>query len=375
MGKDTVRRALLTLALLIGVIGPIAVATGGAFEGGDALWPLAWLAWAPAGYLIIQKRPGNGVGAALLFVGVTMGLSFATLAIAATEATLGLRVWAELVNVISGVVPWLGIVWLVLVYPSGRFATTWERLTGRGIVVFGIIACAAFTLSPEPMYETGVPSPLAVEGLGPATSIITGPGFFFVIALLLVAIVLLVRRWRSSQGIERMQFRWLFLGAIAFITVLTIGQFLPEDSNALYLWLPAGYAIPVTIGVAVLRYRLYEIDRILSRTISYALVLGLLGLIVLGLVGVMAVFLPSDDPLVVAAATLTVFALFSPVRKRVQRLVERRFNRSQYDAERVIDAFAGSLRDEIDPDDVVDGWVAVVSDTMEPATVGVWVRR
>lgn len=370
------RRFLLTLGLLVGVIGPIAAAVGGGFEGGDALWPLSWLAWAPAGYLIVQKRPGNGVGAALLFVGATMGLSFAALAIAASDAVFALRVWAELVNVIFGVVPWVGIVWLVLVYPSGRFATTWERLTGRGIVVFGIVACAAFTLSPEPMYETGVPSPLAVEALGPVTSIITvGPGFFFVIAILLVAIVLLVRRWRSSQGIERMQFRWLFLGAMAFIIVLTIGRFLPEDSNAIYVWLPAGYAIPTTIGVAVLRYRLYEIDRILSRTITYALVVGLLGLTVLGLVALFTTFLPSDDPLVVAAATLTVFALFSPVRRRVQRLVERRFNRSQYDAERVIDEFAGSLRDEIDPDDVVDGWLTVVSETMEPATVGVWVRR
>lgn len=370
------RRLLLTLGLLVGVIGPIAAAIGGGFEGGDSLWPLSWLAWAPAGYLILQKRPGNGVGAALLFVGATMGLSFATLAIAASEATLGLRVWAELVNVIFGVVPWLGIVWLVLVYPSGRFASTWERITGGGVIALGIIACAAFTLSPEPMYETGVPSPLALETLGPATSIITvGPGFFLVIALLLVAMVLLIRRWRSSHGVERMQFRWLFLGAFGFITVLTIGQFLPEDSNALYLWLPAGYAIPATIGVAVLRYRLYEIDRFLSRTISYVLVLGLLGLIVLGLVALFTTFLPSNDPVVVAAATLTVFALFSPLRRRVQRLVERRFNRSQYDAERVIDEFAGSLRNEIDPEEVVDGWVSVVSETMEPATVGVWVRR
>jgi len=370
-----VRRFLLTLGLVVGVIGPIAVAIGGAFEGGDSLWPLAWLAWAPAGYLILQKRPGNGVGAALLFVGATMGLSFATLAIAATEATLGLRVWAELVNVITGVVPWLGIVWLVLVYPSGRLATTWERLTGRWIVVFGIIACAAFTLSPEPMYETGVPSPLAVEALGPATSIITGPGFFFVIALLLVAIVLLVRRWRSSQGIERMQFRWLFLGAIAFITVLTIGQFLPDDSNALYLWLPSGYAIPATIGVAVLRYRLYEIDRIISRTVSYVLVVGMLGLVVFGLIAGLAMFLPSDDPLVVAVATLVVFALFNPLRLRVQRVVDRRFNRTRYDAERVMEGFADSLRERVDPERVVDGWISTVTRTMQPSEIAVWIRE
>ena len=187
--------------------------------------------------------------------------------------------------------------------------------------------------------------------------------------------MLLVRRWRASAGVQRAQFRWLFFGASLFAVVITVGQVFPEDTGSFYVWIPGGVAIPVTIGVAVLKYRLYDIDRIISRTVSYALVVTLLGLVVLSLVSVLAVFLPSDDPLVVAVSTLVVFALFAPVRRRVQAVVDRRFHRSRYDAVRVVDTFAGSLRDQVDPEGLVDGWVGVVSETMQPAAVGVWVRE
>lgn len=129
------------------------------------------------------------------------------------------------------------------------------------------------------------------------------------------------------------------------------------------------------VGIAVFKYRLYEIDRILSRTVTYALVIGLLG----SVFSVVVVWVPSlldlgDSPLLVAAATLGVAALFNPLRRRVQGLVDRRFNRSRYDTERVMHEFAGTLRDRVDPQVVVDGWVGVVSETMQPDSVGVWLR-
>jgi uncharacterized membrane protein YbhN (UPF0104 family) len=133
-------------------------------------------------------------------------------------------------------------------------------------------------------------------------------------------------------------------------------------------------AIPAAIGVAITRYRLYEIDRLISRTVSYLLVIGLLVGVYAGLVALLQVFVPSDNPLVVAASTLAVAALFNPVRKRIQDWVDRRFNRSRYDAERVMDSFASTLRDRVEVGDVVDGWVGVVSETMQPTAVGVWIR-
>ena len=134
--------------------------------------------------------------------------------------------------------------------------------------------------------------------------------------------------------------------------------------------------VPVVIGLAVFKYRLYDIDRIISRTVTYALIVGLLGVVFA--VGVVLIpnSLPGleDSALLVAGSTLAVSALFNPLRRHVQELVDRRFNRSRYDAERIMEGFAGSLRDRVELDGVVGGWLAVVSDTMEPASLGVWVR-
>lgn len=366
---------MLALGLGLAIVGILAAMLSSSLEGGDRLWPLSWIAWAPVGFIILLRRPDNAVGRALMFIGVTMGISFASLALAVANLPLDTRVWAELVNIVFGVAPWLGIVWLVLVFPSSTYPGRPERLVGRVLIGYGAVATLLFAFSPTPMYETGVPSPVAIESAGPLASVVTeGPGFFGVIGLLLAALILLVRRWYGSSGMERAQFRWLFFGVSVFFVVLMVGQFLPDDSGALYLWLPAGFTIPATIGVAVLRYRLFEIDRIISRTLAYALVAGALSAVFFGLVAALTSFLPSDDPFVVAIATLVAAALFNPLRRRVQQGVDRRFNRFRYDAEKIVESFIGSLRDRVDPTSLVDGWVTVVADTMQPGSVGVWVR-
>ncbi len=372
------RRALLALGVLIGTLGPVLASLNQAqFTGTDALWPLAWVAWAPMGYLILVKRPGNGVGAGLTFVGVTMGASFLLGTIAANDSLpMSFRVWAELSSLVVGVAPWIGVVWLLIVFPRGSYSSPGQRRLAMILIGFGILSSAAFAVGPEPMFETGELSPLSVPALASVASVIAGQsGFMIVVVLTLFVLILLVRRWQASEGVQRAQFRWLFFGASVFALVVTVGQFAPEDTASFYVWIPGGIAIPVTIGVAVLRYRLYEIDRIISRTVSYVLVLALLGVLVLGLVSVFALFLPSDDPLVVAVSTLVVFALFAPVRRRVQTLIDRRFNRSRYDAARLIDTFSDSLQDRMDPNELVDGWVGLVSETMQPESVGVWVKR
>jgi hypothetical protein len=133
-------------------------------------------------------------------------------------------------------------------------------------------------------------------------------------------------------------------------------------------------ALPLAIGFAVLRYRLYEIDRIISRTVAYTIVIVLLVVAYMAALSALTWLLPTESPLAVAASTLAAAALFNPLRVRVQAWVDRRFNRSRYDAERVMTGFAETLRDEVDLDSVVEGWVTVVSRTMQPATVDVWVR-
>jgi hypothetical protein len=174
-------------------------------------------------------------------------------------------------------------------------------------------------------------------------------------------------------------FAFVILATVIVLTFLVIlvsvavGAGDPEGDS---VWIVAYVTMiffPLSFGVAVFRYRLYDIDRIVSRTVSYGLVAGLLALVFYG-VALLASLFPTDSDLVIAASTLAVAALFNPLRKRIQARVDRRFNRSRSDMVRVIDQFSGSLRDQVDPDQVIDGWAGVVNETMQPSELGVWIR-
>ena len=138
------RRVLLSLALIVATGGILLGVLGSGLEGGDRLWPIAWVLWAPVGYLILVRRPGNGVGSAALIIGLAWGVGFALLTVSATLPAGPVAAWAELGNILLGVLPWIAIVWLVLVYPSGGYAGRAERITGRLLIGFGLIASIAF---------------------------------------------------------------------------------------------------------------------------------------------------------------------------------------------------------------------------------------
>lgn len=169
--------------------------------------------------------------------------------------------------------------------------------------------------------------------------------------------------------------KWLvFAFGLFLIGVLAeFGGF--QYSLVANVFLPLGlFLIPAAIGFAVTRYRLYEIDRILSRTVTYTVVIALLAAVYFAGLAALTIILPSDSPLAVAGSTLAAAALFNPIRKRVQGWVDRHFNRSRYDAQRVIDGFSDSLRRDLDEDHLMTRWVSVVSETMNPASAGVWIR-
>lgn len=195
------------------------------------------------------------------------------------------------------------------------------------------------------------------------------------LGLVVPATVSLVVRFKGGTRIQRQQIKWLMIGALAFAIGLTVTIVTEQDQTlAMGLVMVVGMSLfPITIGLAIFRYRLFEIDRIISRTISYTLVAGLLAALVAAAATVVGA--QFHQPLVVAATTLAVAASFNPLRKRVQRLVDRRFNRVRYDSERVVDRFTGTLRGQVDPQGVLDGWVGVVSETMQPQSMGVWVRE
>lgn len=212
-----------------------------------------------------------------------------------------------------------------------------------------------------------------IEGCLSVGSCIELGSLLLILAAMGAAVTSLVVRWFRSQGIERQQMKAAVL-AFSIFSVGTGIEFGIEQDHpvGLVLFLLGTLLIPVSIGAAIIRYRLYEIDRIISRTVSYSIVAGLLGL------GVAAVAALAGSrfktPWIVAATTLAIAAVFNPLRRRVQLTVDRRFNRSRYDAERVMEDFAGRLREELDTNGIVFGWSRVVSETMQPIAVGIWVK-
>jgi hypothetical protein len=338
------------------------------------LWPVSWALWPPVGALILLKRPGNRIGVACFVIGLVWALSFALQAFV-LDVDPVTAAWIELAYTVLGVVPWVVIVWLLANFPTGYPAGRLERFVNRSAWVVGAWAAIGFTVGTDPLSDTGLTSPLGVVDSPFISTITQDAGFFFVIGLAFLAVISLVRRFRRSTGAERLQYRWLMLGGSVFVLVSFLGQVVPEDTVFDLLWFLGAGAIPISIGVAVVRYRLYEIDRLISRTVSYVIVVGVLAAVFAGIVTLASSLLQTDSDLAIAASTLAVAALFNPLRRRVQAAVDRRFNRSRYDAERVMDGFAGNLRDEVDPDRVVGGWVSVVDETMKPSSAGVWVRE
>jgi hypothetical protein len=340
---------------------------------GDMLWPVSWALWPPVGALILLKRPGNRIGVACFVIGLVWALSFALQAFVLDVDPVTAS-WIELVYTVLGVVPWIVIVWLLANFPTGYPAGRLERFVNRAAWAVGAWAAIGFVVGTDPLSDTGLTSPLGVVDSPVVSAITQDAGFFFVIGLALLAVISLVHRFRRSSGAERLQYRWLMLGGSVFVLVSFLGQVVPEDTVFDMLWFLGAGAIPMSIGVAVVRYRLYEIDRLISRTVSYVVVVGVLAAVFAGIVTLASSLLQTDSDLAIAASTLAVAALFNPLRRRVQAVVDRRFNRSRYDAERVMDGFSGSLRDEVDPDRVLHGWVLVVNETMNPAGSAVWVR-
>lgn len=336
------------------------------------------------GSLILWKAGGNRVG----WVFVAMSLSILLSGLTSELSAQGLVVMASL----SGAfwLSWLALIGLLaLWFPTGHVpGPRWRWLERLGFLSLAVLFLS-YLLTERVCWSAGadgclewIDNPIGIAGVPNPEYEASGVFILAPIAIFMIlALISLVVRFRRSGTIERLQMKWFLLACGAFIVGLITELFFeifgrPEPPGWLDLWLSVAIAaIPVSATLAILRYRLYEIDRIISRTVSYALVVGLLVAVFAGVVTLTTSLLQIESDLAVAAATLAVAALFNPLRKRVQGWVDRRFNRSKYDHERVMDDFTGTLRDRVDPDGVVEGWVGVVTGTMQPSAVSVWVRE
>jgi hypothetical protein len=252
--------------------------------------------------------------------------------------------------------------------------------------VLGLVLAFALSLRPgeiETLSTVTVENPLGVAGAQTALELIGAAGFALIVLATGGGVASLVVRFRKARGDERQQLKWLALAAIAFLVAFASGPVIwniPSlDSSPLWpvLFLLAVGALPLATGIAILRYRLYDIDVVINRTLVYASLTALLAGAYFGLVLLFQLALEpvtEGNELAVAVSTLAVAALFRPARRRIQGFVDRRFYRRKYDAERTLAAFGGRLRDEVELEALAADLRGVVAQTMQPAHVSLWLR-
>ena len=353
----------------------------GAFEGA------VWLLFATIGLVLTLRRPDNPIGWLYAAAGLVWSLyvpwdpwvdqllgTGRPLPLAAQLAALaGDSLWAVGIT--------LAITLPLLLLPNGRLRSRRWRVVVVAAVAGTTLEVVGWVLSPDPMTQTIEPvaKPFALDGwAGTVATTVSWIGFGILFASIPAAALCLVLRFRSSQGVERQQLRWVAAGA----TVAVVGPLLLIPLEALgvlptvdsFSW-PLLLAVPLAIAVSVLRYRLWDLDRLVSRTVTYAVVTALLVIPYLLVVPAATRLVQGSGSLAVAAATLTVAALFQPLRRRVQELVDRRFNRRRYDAARTVEGFAARLRDQVDLDALHGELLAVVGQTMQPTQASLWLRQ
>jgi hypothetical protein len=282
-------------------------------------------------------------------------------------------------------------VWLVLianllwVFPDGRLPQgRWRRIAVVLIAGGALLAVAATAGGAAAVAGHTVrvnASGNLVNNATGAAGLAQGAVALGVLASLLVWLAVQVPRYRRSAGERRQQFKWLYTGATIFVVSVVGAVLVSGGSSGLDLAVnnvivPVGFAIlPVCVGVAVLKYRLYEIGRIISRVISYAIITAVLAGVFAGLVLLASAVLPLKGSVAVAASTLVAAALFNPLRRRVQHAVDRRFNRARYNADLTVAVFASRLKDAADLDLVREDLAAVVQKALEPAHISVWMNE
>ena len=347
-------------------------------------WAIAWCGFPIAGAVIIARRPQNHVGLAMVGTGVALAIGDTTDALvphdyATTSHHSALAQVALNVNNWVYAPAYLLIILVPLLFPQGRFTRRWRiaawALTADLVVL--VIALATRSRLHVPRNGHSVLNPFH-QAFGDRMQVLV-PGLTLVLVLAGVSAVVwsAVRYWRS-RGIERLQRKWVaytvMSAGVVFVAALVADPATTVGSGLSLVALTIGISgTGAAITTAVLRHHLYDIDRLVSRTVSYAVLTALLVTVYIGLVTVATKAMNVKTSLGVAAATLIAAALFNPLRLRVQRLVDRRFNRARYDAARVVDAFAAHVRDAVALETVREELATTVQTTMEPAHVSVWI--
>jgi hypothetical protein len=344
--------------------------------------------YSTVGAVVASRRPQNPIGWILCAIGLLWGVDhfnseYAIYTLLAAPGTLpGGEVAAWLTTLPW--VPGLGLfVFVALLFPNGRLLSSrWRPFAWLSVllVALGTIMSA---FSPGPILGLNVPNPLGIEGLPNVYEQLQALMF----TLIFIASASLLVRLHRARGVERQQIKWVaYAGALAAsASLLNYTAFEAMDVRWIELVgnIPALVGIlgiPTAVGIAILRYRLYDIDLLINRTLVYGLLTVLLSALYFGGVAMTQVIfraLTSQEQqpqLAIVVSTLVIAALFNPLRRRIQGFIDRRFYRSKYDARKTLEAFSARLREETDLGALSNDLVSVVRETMQPAHVSLWLR-
>lgn len=351
-------------------------------------FPLIGISGAVVGGLVASRRPENLIGwlflcAALVGAFRSLAAEYAVFGLLTHPDSLPLaRTAAGLSKSVEVVGPILGFILLPLYFPDGKpVSPRWRPAIW---VTVGLLPVATVleAFSPgEAVYETGIPNPLAVEALRPVSEVAIPVFFAAYIGLIFVAAASLVVRLIRSRGVERQQLKWFTFAAalipVWFVTNGPIDRAFPVLFDVMDALVISG--VPIAAGIAILRYRLYDIDMIINSTLVYGALTGTLAAVYVGSVVLLQYPLRAlgvgGSQLVIVASTLVIAALFGPLRRRIQGLIDRAFYRKKYDAARTLEALSARLRDETDLDGLGDDIVAVVRRTVQPEHASLWLKE
>jgi hypothetical protein len=379
--------------VMVGAVAAGAYVVGLVVALGNGSSLVVYVPYSVVAIVLVLRRPRNAIG--WLLLALAGGFAIGWLPVDASSADLAGGRAPTVVLLVAWSKWWWGlpvilslIALLAILFPSGRLPAGRWRTPVRLVAMMVVALNIAFAAWPLVEVTPGgggapflMPNPLWPTELRPATftPAPTSAGLL-IFGILLVSVVSLLVRYRRAVGVERLQLRWLVAALGAIGIAIPAGFVLISIGAGDLSWAPATISFclpPIAVGVAVLRYRLYEIDRIISRTVSWAVVTGVLvaafGGAVVALQGLLA-GVTQGQTLAVAGSTLVAFALFQPLRRRVQRAVDHRFDRARYDGERIAAAFAEQLRQEVDLGRVSAELTAAANVTVRPRTATVWLR-
>jgi hypothetical protein len=348
---------------------------------------LAFTAFMVMGAVIVAHRPGNAIGWIFSAVGLLTGTGlfawqYAEYAYLTRGSPLpGAMLGAWYNNWFWYPTVTLSTVFTLLVFPTGRLLSTRWRpialLTAAITATVVVLSALAPTLNLGE--RTKLRNPVGLAAIpNPEQGALGSVLFGLLPVCTAAAVVSLVLRFRRAQGVERQQLKWFTYAGVLLFAWLVVDPVLPEVALLQLVYGLTIALVPVAAGLAVLRYRLYDIDRLINRTLVYGLLTALLGGVYAGVVLVLGQLfggIGAEPPSwAVAGATLAVAALFRPARRRIQQAVDRRFNRRRYDAVKTVEAFSARLRQEIDLEALSAELLAVVNHTMQPTAVSLWLR-